>query len=123
MRENVLSLTVVQADGEMIRTCSRACKSAAEYDLTRLLVGLEGTLGIVTEATVRLYGVLEATSIAVCPFPGLSAAAATVATSIQMEIPVARVEFLDNHAIRASNSFSGTTFDEVPTLFFEFTVR
>lgn len=120
MRENVVSLTVVLADGNVIRTGSRARKSSAGYDLTRLFVGSEGTLGIITEVTVRLYGVPEATSVAVCPFADLEAAAATVATIIQMGIPVARVEFLDKYAIRASNHFSGTTFGEVPTLFFEF---
>lgn len=120
MRENVVSLTVVLADGEIIRTGSRARKSAAGYDLTRLFVGSEGTLGIITEVTLRLYGVPEATSVAICPFSDLESAAATVASIIQMGIPVARVEFLDKYAIRATNRYSGTTYREVPTLFFEF---
>jgi D-lactate dehydrogenase (cytochrome) len=120
MRENVVSLTVVLADGEVIRTGSRARKSAAGYDLTRLFVGSEGTLGIITEVTLRLYGVPETTSVAICPFDDLESAAATVATIIQMGIPVARVEFLDKYAIRATNRYSGTTYREVPTLFFEF---
>lgn len=120
MRENVVSLTVVLADGEIIRTGSRARKSSAGYDLTRLFVGSEGTLGIITEVTLRLYGVPEATSVAICPFEDLDSAAATVATIIQMGIPIARVEFLDKYAIRATNRYSGTTYREVPTLFFEF---
>lgn len=120
MRENVVSLTVVLADGEIIRTGSRARKSSAGYDLTRLFVGSEGTLGIITEVTLRLYGVPESTSVAICPFDSLESAATTVATIIQMGIPVARVEFLDKYAIRATNQFSGTTYREVPTLFFEF---
>ncbi|RFU49752.1 FAD-binding oxidoreductase [Paraburkholderia sp. DHOC27] len=120
MRENVVSLTVVVASGEIIRTSGRARKSAAGYDLTRLFVGSEGTLGIITEVTLRLYGVPEATSVAICPFDDLKSAASAVATIIQMGIPVARVEFLDKYTIRATNQYSGTTYREVPTLFFEF---
>ena len=120
MRENVVSLTVVLADGEIIVTSSRARKSSAGYDLTRLFVGSEGTLGIITEVTIRLYGVPEATAVAICPFRDLHSAADTVASIIQMGIPIARVEFLDKYAIRATNQFSGTDYKEVPTLFFEF---
>jgi D-lactate dehydrogenase (cytochrome) len=120
MRENVISLKVVLADGEIIRTSSRARKSAAGYDLTRLFVGSEGTLGIITEITLRLYGIPEATSVAICRFDDLASAASAVANVIQMGVPVARVEFLDKYAIRASNRYSGTEYGEVPTLFFEF---
>lgn len=120
MRENVVSLTVVLADGEIIRTSSRARKSSAGYDLTRLFVGSEGTLGIITEVTLRLYGIPEATSVAICPFSDLNSAASAVATIIQMGIPIARVEFLDKFAIRATNQYSGMDYREVPTLFFEF---
>ncbi len=120
MRENVLSLTVVMADGTIIRTSSRARKSSAGYDLTRLIVGSEGTLGIITEVTIRLYGVPEAMASAVCSFPDMGSAVAAVTTIIQFGIPVARIEFLDGNAMRATNKHSGLTLDEMPTLFFEF---
>jgi D-lactate dehydrogenase (cytochrome) len=120
MRENVISLTAVMADGSIIRTSSRARKSSAGYDLTRLIVGSEGTLGIITEVTIRLYGVPEAMASAVCSFPDMGSAVAAVTTIIQFGIPVARVEFLDGNAMRATNKHSGLTLDEVPTLFFEF---
>src|SRR5689334_21422578 len=121
MRENVVRLTVVLPNGEVIRTGSRARKSAAGYDLTRLFVGSEGTLGIITEVTLRVYPIPEATSVAICPFPDLASAAEVVTTIIQMGIPISRVEFLDEYSIRATNRHSGTTYRETPTLFFEFT--
>jgi D-lactate dehydrogenase (cytochrome) len=120
MRENVISLTVVLADGDIIRTSSRARKSSAGYDLTRLFVGSEGTLGIITEVTIRLYGVPEAMASAVCSFGDMGSAVAAVTTIIQYGIPVARVEFLDGNAMRANNKYSGLSYREVPTLFFEF---
>jgi D-lactate dehydrogenase (cytochrome) len=121
MRENVVSLTVVLANGEIIRTASRARKSAAGYDLTRLFVGSEGTLGIITEVTLRIYPIPEATSVAICPFADLASAAEVVTAVIPMGIPVSRVEFLDEFAVRATNRHSGTAYRETPTLFFEFT--
>jgi D-lactate dehydrogenase (cytochrome) len=120
MRENVLGMTVVLPDGRVIRTGGRARKSAAGYDLTRLLIGSEGTLGIITELTVRLYPVPEAISSAVCAFPTLAAAVATVIQTIQLGIPVARIELLDAKAITAINRHSKTSLREAPTLFFEF---
>jgi D-lactate dehydrogenase (cytochrome) len=120
MRENVLGMTVVLPDGRILKTGGRARKSAAGYDLTRLMVGSEGTLGITTELTVRLYPVPEAISSAVCTFPTLAAAVRTVIQTIQMGIPVARIELLDSVAITAINRHSKTTLREAPTLFFEF---
>ncbi len=120
MRENVLGMTVVLPDGRILKTGGRARKSAAGYDLTRLMVGSEGTLGIITELTVRLYPVPEAISSAVCTFPSLAAAVRTVIQTIQLGIPVARIELLDALAIKAINRHSKTTLREAPTLFFEF---
>jgi len=120
MRENVLSLTVVLADGRIIRTARRARKSAAGYDLTRLFVGSEGTLGIITEITVRLYGIPEAISAAVMAFPELDDAVNTVILTIQSGIPIARIELLDEVQVDAINKYSHLDYAIQPTLFFEF---
>jgi D-lactate dehydrogenase (cytochrome) len=120
MRENVLGLTVVLADGRVIRTGGRARKSAAGYDLTRLFVGSEGTLGIITEIQLRLYGIPEAISSAVCSFPTLEGAVNTVTQTIQMGIPVARIELLDEFQMDAINRYSDLSYPVQPTLFFEF---
>ncbi|NLD55612.1 MAG: FAD-binding protein [Burkholderiaceae bacterium] len=120
MRENVLSLTVVTADGKVVRTANRARKSSAGYDLTRLFIGSEGTLGLITEVTVRLYPQPEAISAAVVNFPSAKAAVDTVIQTIQMGVPVARCEFIDPPAIRAINQHSKLELREAYTLFFEF---
>ncbi|HMN79203.1 MAG TPA: FAD-linked oxidase C-terminal domain-containing protein [Burkholderiaceae bacterium] len=120
MKENVLGLTVVTPQGKVIRTARRAKKSSAGYDLTRLYVGSEGTLGVITEITVRLYPVPEAMSAAVVNFPTLRDAVNTVIQSIQLGVPVARSEFLCDATIRAINAHSHTNLREAPTLFFEF---
>ncbi len=120
MRENVLSLTVVLADGRIIRTARRARKSAAGYDLTRLFVGSEGTLGVITELTLRLYGIPEAISAAVCAFPTLEDAVNTVIMTIQTGVPVARIELLDEAQMAAINKYSKLDHEVAPTLFFEF---
>ena len=121
MKEIVLGLTVVLADGRVIRTGGRARKSSAGYDLTRLFVGSEGTLGIITEVTVRLYGVPEAMSAAVCSFPTVDAAVQAVITTIQAGIPVARIELLDEEQMRGCIAFSRLDgYRAAPTLFYEF---
>jgi D-lactate dehydrogenase (cytochrome) len=120
MRENVLGLTVVLADGQIIKTGGRARKSAAGYDLTRLFVGSEGTLGVITEITLRVYGIPEATSAAVAGFPSMADAVNTVIQTIQSGIPVARIELLDEAQIDAVNRYSKLDYAVRPTLLFEF---
>ena len=120
MRETVLGLTVVLADGRVIRTGGRARKSSSGYDLTRLFVGSEGTLGVITEVTLRLFGRPEAVSTAVCGFASMQGAATTVIETIQLGVPVARIEIIDEAQLAIVNRFSRTSFPEVPTLFFEF---
>lgn len=120
LRDNVLALTVVTADGQVVRTGTRARKSSAGYDLTRLFVGSEGTLGIITGITLRLHPLPEAVSAAVVNFPSAEKAVTTVIEAIQLGIPVARCEFLDAAAIRAINAYSKLSLREAPTLFFEF---
>src|SRR5487761_1142825 len=120
MRENVLSLTAVLADGRIIRTAHRARRSAAGYDLTRLFVGSEGTLGVLTEISLRLYPIPEAIRSAVCAFPSIEAAVATVVATIQAGVPVARIELLDAVQMDAVNRYSKLDYAVAPTLFFEF---
>jgi D-lactate dehydrogenase (cytochrome) len=120
MRENVVGLRVVTADGEVIRTARRAKKSSAGYDLTRIFVGSEGTLGIITEVTVRLYPRPEAVSAAVCPFPDVAGAVNTVIRTIRRGVPIARAELLDALTVTAVNRYSRTKLKEQPTLFLEF---
>ena len=120
MRDNVLNLTVVTAEGEIIRTARRAKKSSAGYCLTQLYIGSEGTLGIITEVTVKLHAQPEAIAAAVVNFPNVGCAVNTVIQAVQMGIPLARAEMLDALAIKAINAHSHTTLNEVPTLFLEF---
>jgi D-lactate dehydrogenase (cytochrome) len=120
MRENVLGLTVVTASGETIHTGTRARKSSAGYDLTRLMVGSEGTLGVMTEITLRLYPLPEAISAATCTFPSIDAAVRTTIQIIQMGIPIARCELLDAHAVRAVNRHDKLSLPESPLLLMEF---
>jgi D-lactate dehydrogenase (cytochrome) len=120
MRENVLSLTVVTADGRIVRTSRRPRKSAAGYDLTRLFVGSEGTLGIITEVTVRLYAVPEAMSAAVCSFKDMKGAVDTVIATLQHGIPIARSEALCATTMKAINAYNKTAYKEQPTLWIEF---
>ena len=120
MRDNVLSLTVVLSDGRVVRTSRRSRKSAAGYDLTRLFVGSEGTLGIITEVTLRLYGVPEAMAAAVCSFDSLEGAVNTVIQTIQLGIPVARIELLDEVQMNSLNRYSGMDHPVKNTLFIEF---
>ncbi len=120
MRENVLGLTVVTASGEVIRTGTRARKSSAGYDLTRLFVGSEGTLGVMTEITLKLYPLPEAVSAAVCHFPSIDAAVQATIQIIQMGVPIARCELLDANSVRAVNRHDHLALREAPMLLMEF---
>ncbi len=120
MKDNVLSLEAVLPDGQIIRTGQRAKKSSAGYDLTRLLIGAEGTLGIITELTLRLQGIPEAITSARCSFPTVDAACQAVMMTIQYGIPVARIELLDEMSVRAANAYSGLALPETPLLLLEF---
>ena len=120
MRENVLGLTVVSANGEIIRTGTRARKSSAGYDLTRLFVGSEGTLGVITEVTLKLYPLPEAVSAAICHFPSIGGAVNATIQIIQMGVPIARCELLDVNAVRAVNAQSQLGLSESPMLLMEF---
>ena len=120
MRENVLALEVVTASGEVIRTGTRAKKSSAGYDLTRLMVGSEGTLGVITEVTVKLYPLPEAISAAICSFPSIEAAVRTTIQIIQMGIPIARVELIDAGTVRMVNAYAKLDLREEPMLLMEF---
>ncbi len=120
MRENVLGLTVVTAEGKVIRTSRRAKKSSAGYDLTRLFVGSEGTLGIVTEITLKVYPQPEAISAAICSFPSVDAAVKTTIATIQLGVPIARCELLDALTVKAVNAHSRLGLPELPLLLFEF---
>src|SRR4030095_8739941 len=120
MRENVLALTVVTGEAKVIRTSRSAKKSSAGYDLTRLFVGSEGTLGVITEITVRLHGIPEAISGGICPFPSVDAACQAAIATIQSGIPVARIELLDEAQVKACNAYSKLTLPEQPMLFVEF---
>jgi D-lactate dehydrogenase (cytochrome) len=120
MKDAVLSLTVVMPSGEVVKTASRAKKSAAGYDLTRLFVGSEGTLGIITEITLKLHGIPEAISAGICPFPSVKAACDAVIMTIQSGIPMARIELLDEVQVRAVNMHSKLSLPESPLLLVEF---
>jgi D-lactate dehydrogenase (cytochrome) len=120
MRENVLALEVVTASGDVIRTGTRARKSSAGYDLTRLMVGSEGTLGVITEVTLKLYPLPEAISAAICHFPSVGAAVDTTIQLIQFGVPIARVELLDANAVRAVNKHEKLNLRETPMLLMEF---
>lgn len=120
MRDNVLSLEVVLADGSVIQTGARARKSSAGYDLTRLFLGSEGTLGVITAVTLRLYGRPEAEAAAVCAFGDLQGAVSAAIETMQMGVQVARIELMDAMQVRACNAFSSTNMAETPTLVFEF---
>jgi len=120
MKDNVLALNVVLPNGELMTTARRARKSSAGYDLTRLFIGSEGTLGIITEITLKLHGIPEAIASGVCPFPTIDAACNAVIATIQSGIPVARIELLDEVQVRACNAYSKLALPEMPMLFVEF---
>jgi D-lactate dehydrogenase (cytochrome) len=120
MKDNVLSLKAVLANGEIIQTATRAKKSSAGYDLTRLFVGSEGTLGVITEITLKLAGIPEAIAGGVCPFPSVEAACNATIATIQSGIPVARIELLDEVQVKACNAYSKLSLPEQPMLFLEF---
>jgi D-lactate dehydrogenase (cytochrome) len=120
MRENVLALEVVTASGDIIRTGTRAKKSSAGYDLTRLMVGSEGTLGVITEVTLKIYPLPEAVSAAICSFPSIEAAVRTTIQIIQLGVPIARVELIDVNTVRMVNAYSKLSLREEPMLLMEF---
>src|SRR5215218_1660890 len=120
MKDNVLSLKVVMANGELMTTARRAKKSSAGYDLTRIMVGSEGTLGVITELTLKLSGIPEAISGGICPFPSVDACCKAAILTIQSGIPVARIELLDALQVKASNAYSRLALPETPMLFLEF---
>ncbi|MGH6926551.1 MAG: FAD-binding oxidoreductase [Propylenella sp.] len=120
MKDNVLNVTAVMPDGSVVKTANRAKKTAAGYDLTRLLIGSEGTLGIITELTLRLQGIPQAISAAVCSFPSVEAACRTVIATIQYGIPMARIELLDELQVRACNAHAKLDLPESPLLLLEF---
>lgn len=120
MAENILNLTAVMSDGKIVKTAQRAKKSAAGYDLTHLLIGSEGTLGVITELTVKLYGRPEQIIAGICPFKSIEDACNTVINTIQMGLTPARIELLDSLQVKACNNYSGLTLEETPTLFLEF---
>jgi D-lactate dehydrogenase (cytochrome) len=120
MKDNVLAMKIVLPNGDLVATSRRARKSSAGYDLTRLFVGAEGTLGIITELTLKLYGVPEAISAGVCPFPSIEAGCEAAITAIQSGIPIARVELLDEMQVRVCNAYSKLDLPEQPHLFVEF---
>ena len=120
MLDNVLGLTVVTADGSIVRTASRARKSAAGYDLTRLFIGSEGTLGIITEITLKLTRLPESVAAAVCAFPTVDAAVDTVIKLMDTSANIARIELLDERQMDAVNKYAGLDYEVAPTLFFEF---
>jgi len=120
MKDNVLAMKVVLANGEVMTTARRAKKSSAGYDLTRLMIGSEGTLGIITELTLKLYGIPEAISAGICPFPSVEAACNATILTIQSGIPVARIELLDALQVKGVNAYSKLTLPETPMLLVEF---
>jgi D-lactate dehydrogenase (cytochrome) len=120
MKDNVLGLTVVMPNGEVIRTGTRARKSSAGYDLTRLMVGSEGTLGVITEVSLKLQGIPQSLVAGVCPFPSVEACCNATIRTVQLGIPVARIELVDAEHIKALNAYSKLTLKPVPTLFVEF---
>ncbi|MBV9633376.1 MAG: FAD-binding protein, partial [Methylobacteriaceae bacterium] len=120
MKDNVLALTVVMPDARIVKTSRRAKKTAAGYDLTRLFIGAEGTLGVITEITLKLYGIPEAISGGVCPFPSVRQACDAVIATIQSGLPVARIELLDALQVKACNAYSKLSLPETPMLFVEF---
>ncbi len=120
MKDNVLSIKAVLASGEIVTTAARSRKTSAGYDLTRLMVGSEGTLGLITEMTLKLHGIPEGISAATCAFPSVEDACATVIETIQMGLPVARIELMDALQVEAVNKYSGMDLPEEPTLFLEF---
>ena len=120
MKDAVLSLTAVMPNGDIVTTARRARKSSAGYDLTRLLIGSEGTLGVITEITLRLKGIPEAISAGICPFPSIKAACDATILTIQSGIPVARIELLDEVQVAACNRYSKLTLPETPLLLVEF---